>query len=45
MGHAGAIVAPDGTGSAENKEKVLKEAGAYIAESTEGIVDILEEIL
>jgi len=45
MGHAGAIVAPDGTGSAENKEKVLTEAGAYIAESTEGIVDILEDIL
>ena len=45
MGHAGAIVAPDGTGSAENKEKVLREAGSHIAKSTEGIVDILEEIL
>lgn len=45
MGHAGAIVAPDGTGSAENKEKVLKEAGAYIAESTEHIVEVLGEIL
>ncbi|WHH57019.1 succinate--CoA ligase subunit alpha [Petroclostridium sp. X23] len=45
MGHAGAIVSPDGTGSAENKEKCLKEAGVYIAESTQHIVEILEEIL
>ena len=41
MGHAGAIVSADGTGSAENKEKVLREAGVIIAESTQHIVDIL----
>jgi succinyl-CoA synthetase alpha subunit len=41
MGHSGAIVSADGTGSAENKEKVLREAGVIIAESTQHIVDIL----
>lgn len=41
MGHAGAIVAADGTGSAENKERVLREAGVAIAESTQHIADIL----
>ncbi len=45
MGHAGAIVAADGTGSAENKEAVLKAAGCHIAESTVHIVDILSSIL
>jgi len=45
MGHAGAIVAADGTGSAQNKEKRLKEAGVRIAESTAHIVEILEKIL
>ena len=34
MGHAGAIVSADGTGSAQNKESALRAAGAYIAEST-----------
>lgn len=43
MGHAGAIVSADGTGSAENKEKHLKEAGVQIAESTAHIVEILEK--
>ena len=42
MGHAGAIVSADGTGSAENKEQKLREAGVYIAESTVEIVEILE---
>ncbi len=41
MGHAGAIVAADGTGSAENKEKALRKAGAIIADNTQHIVDIL----
>lgn len=45
MGHAGAIVSADGTGSAQNKERLLKNAGAYIAESTEHIVEILEKLL
>jgi len=44
MGHAGAIISADGTGSADNKEKFLKEAGVYIAESTAHIVEILERI-
>ena len=45
MGHAGAIVSADGTGSAENKEKKLMEAGVHIADSTVNIVEILEKIL
>lgn len=44
MGHAGAIVSTDGTGSAENKEKKLKEAGVLIADSTQNIIEILESI-
>ena len=40
MGHAGAIVSADGTGSAESKERALREAGAYIAENTQHILDI-----
>ncbi len=42
MGHAGAIVAADGTGSAQNKEAALLAAGANIAESTFQIGDILK---
>lgn len=45
MGHAGAIVGADGTGSAKIKEKILKEAGCYIAESTLHIVEILDSLL
>ncbi|HAK46052.1 MAG TPA: succinate--CoA ligase subunit alpha [Spirochaeta sp.] len=41
MGHAGAIVSPDGEGSAENKEAVLKAAGVVTAEGTEHLVEIL----
>jgi len=44
MGHAGAIVSADGTGSAENKEKLLKQAGVLIAESTANIIEIIEEM-
>lgn len=44
MGHAGAIVSADGTGSAENKEEKLSAAGAAIAESTEQIVQIIKEM-
>ena len=45
MGHAGAIVSADGTGSAEKKELLLREAGAHIAESTAHIVEILKTIV
>jgi len=45
MGHAGAIVSSDGTGSAENKEKALREAGVLIAETTTHIVGIVESLL
>lgn len=45
MGHAGAIVGADGTGSAENKEAHLKAAGVHIAENTAHIVEILDIIL
>lgn len=44
MGHAGAIVSADGTGSAENKEKVLGAVGCHIAESTVRIVEILKQL-
>ena len=44
MGHAGAIVSADGTGSADHKEKALKEAGVLIADSTQGVVDILLDL-
>ena len=44
MGHAGAIVSADGTGSAQVKEKVLREAGCHIAESTSHIVEICQEL-
>ncbi|MHB1368086.1 MAG: succinate--CoA ligase subunit alpha [Eubacteriales bacterium] len=43
MGHAGAIVSADGTGSAQNKESALREAGAEIANSTKDIVEILKK--
>ena len=45
MGHAGAIVSPDGEGSAENKEERLKEAGVYIAEGTEDLVNIVSKLV
>ena len=45
MGHAGAIIGADGSGSAENKEKKLREAGVHIAESTVHIVDLVEKLL
>ena len=45
MGHAGAIVSADGTGSAENKEKKLRDAGVHIAESTVEIIKILKNLL
>ncbi len=45
MGHAGAIVSSDGTGSAENKEKALREAGVIIAETTTHIVGIVKELM
>ncbi|MCL2000973.1 MAG: succinate--CoA ligase subunit alpha [Planctomycetes bacterium] len=44
MGHAGAIIAADGSGSAEKKEEALREAGAHIAESTAGIVEIIKKL-
>lgn len=42
MGHAGAIVGANGEGSAENKEKALRDAGALIASTTAEIVEILK---
>ena len=44
MGHAGAIVAADGTGSAQSKEKALREAGVLIADTTFDIVEKLKEL-
>lgn len=43
MGHAGAIVEADGTGSAQNKEEKLAAAGVSIAQSTQHILEILRE--
>ena len=45
MGHAGAIVSADGSGSAQNKEEKLMDAGVHIAESTQHIIEILEKIM
>lgn len=45
MGHAGAIVSPDGEGSAEKKEAELRDAGVHIAEGTEDLVEILADLL
>jgi len=45
MGHAGAIVSPDGEGSAESKEEKLRAAGVYIAESTEDILRIVKTLV
>jgi len=45
MGHAGAIIGADGSGSAESKEKKLREAGVYIAQSTADIVEIVGRLL
>jgi succinyl-CoA synthetase alpha subunit len=45
MGHAGAIVAADGTGSADNKEKALRAAGVHIADTTADVTRIVKEIL
>lgn len=44
MGHAGAIVSMDGTGSVENKERALKDAGVIIAEDTMHILSIMLEL-
>lgn len=44
MGHAGAIVAADGTGSAESKERALRAAGVHIAENPEHLASILEAL-
>lgn len=44
MGHAGAIVGADGTGSAQNKEAALRDAYVLIADTTDDIVRILKQI-
>ena len=45
MGHAGAIVSADGTGSADSKIKALSEAGVLIADSTADIVSCIRGII
>lgn len=44
MGHAGAIVSADGTGSAQKKEQALLAVGVHIADSTGRIIEILKQI-
>jgi len=39
MGHAGAIIGADGVGSAGHKKEALKNAGVYIVEKLNGIVE------
>ena len=43
MGHAGAIVGADGSGSAESKEKAFIEAGVMIAQSPQHIAELLKD--
>jgi succinyl-CoA synthetase alpha subunit len=45
MGHAGAIVSPNGEGSTESKETALRTAGVHIAESTEDILRLIKKLL
>jgi succinyl-CoA synthetase alpha subunit len=45
MGHAGAIVGANGTGSAESKINILTDAGVRIAESPAQIVELLQQVL
>lgn len=45
MGHAGAIVSADGTGSALKKEEALSAAGVHIAETTGHIIEILKKLI
>jgi succinyl-CoA synthetase alpha subunit len=45
MGHAGAIVSADGSGSAQSKETALRQAGCHSAESTFEIVEILKTLV
>ena len=42
MGHAGAIVGADGSGSAESKERAFISAGVLIAQSPQHIAEILK---
>ena len=43
MGHAGAIVGADGTGSAEHKEAALSAAGAAIANNMSELVELVKK--
>ena len=45
MGHAGAIISQDGEGSADQKKRILREAGIHIAEKLTGIPDRGAKIL
>ena len=45
MGHAGAIVGADGTGSAQSKIDILTDAGVLIAESPVQAVELLKKVL
>ena len=41
MGHAGAIVSADGSGSAQSKESAFKSAGVIVANSPDEVAEIL----
>lgn len=45
MGHAGAIITSDGTGTAEHKIRLLKRAGADIAHAPKEIPTLLKSVL
>ena len=41
MGHAGAIISGNGTGSAESKRAALKEGGAIVVDTFEEMLDVV----
>jgi len=45
MGHAGAIISESGAGNAKDKQRILKELGAAVAEKITDIPDLVKQVL